>query len=269
MLAADFVSAALLVGAAVLAPSALRGSGASTLISSCAVLVAYGSVAFWVSRQTHDSHLNAALQQATPIALILAAFAGGSHALEVWAGVSPQVAAVSGVAHWALPFVGFGAAASAGAAAARSAKVGLYAALWTAIFATSLIVCWALLVALVQLWQLGRDPTGQDGAGQPLLIGNAFDSALLHLVGAPIVAAVSAAISLLTSTGLSRSRRSFVWLGAAAEVVLFASGLYAINVASGLPRSERPPLIMFGLTTLCVSLASAHAVFSAVAETER
>ncbi len=138
----------------------------------------------------------------------------------------------------------FGAAATLTLRRSRSVTLALLAAVWSAVVGMSLVCAWGLLLQLAVLQSRGQGS-----------LGNTVDSAIQHMVIAPIVA-VAIAATLLHRSSRPRAKLALALL----DIVLVTAGIGLLVFAASLERAERPPFVVAGMLLTAAALASAPAV---------
>lgn len=184
----------------------------------------------------------------------LGLFLGGvqvlNHSLEVFANLPPPVAAVRGVAMWAVMFLVCSTASAAVYSRTGAVRRGIVASIIAAVCGAAILVVYAVAVGIAR--------------GEPLSSQAIVKTGGLHLGGSVLVGLAIGLVSGATAATLRQVNRAIARCAAVALVLLLGAGLGAIAHANGLERSARPPFIMFGLPAVALALAVAAPTFRAL-----
>ncbi|MEO8481992.1 MAG: hypothetical protein ABI634_07275 [Acidobacteriota bacterium] len=173
--------------------------------------------------------------------LLLGAMHVINHSLEVFANLQPPLPAVRGVAMWVIIFAVCGAASSVGVGRTRSVRLGTVASVLAAVCGAVLLVVYAIAVGVAR--------------GEPLPFQTIVSTGGIHIGGSVLVGLAIGLVSGSIAAALVRTSRATAIGAVVSQVLLLALGLAAIEHATGLERSARPPFIMFGLPAVAVALA--------------
>lgn len=137
----------------------------------------------------------------------------------------------------------------------------IIASVWSALVSAVATVLYGCVIGLMFMTRMKMILSGGlagGGIDAEAVIRNIFDGAFSHLALSPFVAVVAGAAGVVVCSILRLLARRTVVVLAFLDVLMLASGLFAIRFASTLERTARPPFIMFGLAALCLSLVSAY-----------
>jgi hypothetical protein len=188
---------------------------------------------------------------AVAVGCSLGLFLGGvqviNHSLEVFANLQPPLAAVRGIAMWAVMFLVCGTAGAIVYGRTSAVLLGIVASIIAAACGAAILVVYAIAVGVAR--------------GQPLSSQAIVGTGGLHLVGSALVGLAIGLVSAAAAAALGRASRAIAMAVALGLGLLLATGLAALAHATGIERSARPPFIMFGLPVVAVALAVAAPVF--------
>jgi hypothetical protein len=220
-----------LTGYAAVRRQSIPGGGAVPLV----IAALYAAAGIWALRTA--GRAARILVVSGRIGLALAGIEILNIAAEQFAGLRAPLNAIVPATTMAIMVLAFGVAATLAFAAARSVRLAIAAALWTAVTAM------ALTCAVGLLLNFG-------------FLRNAIVSAVQHMVAAPLVAAVTAVVSVVFFALCSRSTLLIRLLLAAAALVGVVVAVSFLALASSLPRRERPPLVTTGMLIAWLTLAA-------------
>lgn len=259
---------AMLLFAAWRFPESMAHGALFSPVGAAVALFGYCAASQWACRTSSDA-VRIALASGAKVGVLLGTVAAINHSVETFSDFRAPVPAILGVSMWGLMFFSFGGVSSATCQKVGSIGLGIVASVWSALVSAVSTVLFASAVGLVYMQRMQLVLAGDFLASgmvdsRAFVVRNLFDGAFTHLLLAPCLAAIIGAASGL-AFGMLRSlgRRTVVALGSLG-VLLFLSGVAAIRFASSLDRAARPPFIMFGLLAMCISLASAYSLATAI-----
>lgn len=252
-LAGIVVGGVLVVAAAVVyglgsEPGAIRRLGVPRLGLLCVVLFAYLGAGVWAWKR-RGAETEASLRTGAVMGILFGAVGAASLTLESLLPLRPPFAAIVPATEMGAMVVLFGATTTTALRRSCPVALALLAAVWSAVVGTSLICACGFLLQLAVL-----RPSGLGS------LGNTVDSAIQHLVIAPVVAVMAGAVAI-AATLLHRSSRPRARLALALlDVVQGTVGIGLLVFAASLARAERPPFVMAGMLLTAAALACAPAV---------
>lgn len=249
-------------------PASLSQGGLQSLLTTTGALLAYGGFAVWVRRRSSAS-LQIALQLGAKIGILLGSVAVINHTFEVFVSLGSPLSSILGVSMWGLMFLMFGVAGSATYHRVGSLHVAVLASIWSALTSTAMILFYGYLIGVLFLSRMQHILQGafaQSGLTDPqaFVIKNTLESGTSHVILAPCIAAFFGFVGGCAGALLGSINRGLAIGLGVCIMGLAGSGVAALQFATSLNRSERPPYIMFGLLTLGFTMACAHPLLTAI-----
>ena len=249
-------------------PASLSQGGLVSFLATAGALLAYGAAALSARRQSAGS-LRIALGQGARFGILLGSVAVLSHVLEIFGNLGSPTSAILGVSMWGLMFLAFGVVASSTYNLFGSLRLSVFASVWCALVSTVATLLAGYLIGVLfmaHMQQILQGAYAQSGMADPraYVIQNTLSSGAAHALLAPLVAVVFGLAGGLTAKILASVHRVVAIALGVFELILLGAGLAAIRFASSLNRPDRPAFIMFGLLALGVTMATAHAVLTAI-----
>jgi hypothetical protein len=268
LLLATTVALALLVYGALRFPASVADGGSVSAFVACAALLSYAAASRWGRRSSSDA-ARIALGAGAQAGVLLGAAAATNHYLEIFATLPPPLPTVLGAGMWGLMFLLYGGVSAATYHRVASLGLGVLASVWASLFSTVMTVAFAVSISFLFLPHMRTLLAGAfatSGMADPnaFVVRHLFDAASEHLLIAPVVALVSGTASGLASWILQRVPRGTAVALAVLALLLVAAGAGALGFASSLERHARPPFIMFGLSSLFVTLTAAYPLLLAI-----
>lgn len=261
------ITLALMAFGALRFPASIENGGLTSASGSCVALLAYAAISEWVRRAS--TILQTAVNDGAQFGLVIALVAVINHSLEEFANLQPPIPAILGVSMWGVMFLVFGGASSFTCRKTGSVGLGVLASVSSALVSTVWTIAFAFSVGLMFMRHMERflaPAFAVSGMTDPsaFVIRNMFDSAFAQLVIAPITAVVVGMVSAVAVAMLRSARQQTAMALAFLNVVLLGAGIASLWLASSMERSARPPFIIFGLSALGVTLASAYPIIVAI-----
>jgi hypothetical protein len=262
------VTLALMAFAVLRFPASIKNGGLTSAAGSWTALLAYAAISEWV-RRTPTKTVQTAVNDGAKFGLVIALVAIINHSLEEFANLQPPIPAILGVGMWGVMFLLFGGASSFTYRKTGSVGLGVWASVSSALVSTIGTIVFAFLVGLMFMPHMERflapafAVSGMTDASA-FVIRNMFDSAFAHLFVAPITAVLVGIAGGMACAMLRSAPRQTAMVLGFLNVALFGAGIASLNWASAMERSARPPFIMFGLSALSVTLASAYPIIVAI-----
>jgi hypothetical protein len=100
------------------------------------------------------------------------------------------------------------------------------------------------------------------------VLANAVTGSWQHWLFAPILAVIFSGLGALCEAKLRNYSRTVALYISSVAAVFFAAGLTLLIYASGLPRANRPPFVMFGMLALATTLAAAYSIVASILQTD-
>ncbi len=273
LLASITVALVLVVYGVARFPESIARDGLLGFLTVLALLAIYALAAVGV-RSSRLPAVQAAARIGTRVGLAVAALAAVNHIVEMWVSLPPLFATLFGAGMWGVMFFAFGYAYSATYSKVGSVAMGGLSSVWSALVYAATLVAFAMAIGLVFMPHIEvilAQAYGASGLTDPraFVVRNHLTSAGSQLVVAPTVALFVAAGAAVARAVLEKVSATVAIVLGVVGVGVFVAGAAAIHFASALDRAQRPPFIMFGLTALAVTLASAHPLFAAIRDRRR
>jgi hypothetical protein len=262
------VTLALMASGVLRFPASIKNGGLTSAVGSWTALLVYAAISEWVRRASLKS-VQTAVNDGAKFGVVIALVAIINHSLEEFANLQPPIPAILGVSMWGVMFLLFGGASSFTYRKTGSVGLGVWASVSSALVSTIGTIVFAFLVGLMFMPHMERflapafavsGMTDQSA----FVIRNMFDSAFAHLFVAPITAVIVGITSGMACAMLRSTPRQTAMVLGFLNIALFSAGIASLQWASSMERSARPPFIMFGLSALGVTLASAYPIIVAI-----
>jgi hypothetical protein len=213
------------------------------------LLLAYLGVGIWIWT-IRGPEARGARRTGSLMGVLLGVIGAASLTAESLAGLRPPFNVLVPASEMAAMVVLFGAAATVTFRRSRRMALALSAAVWSAVLGTSLICAYGFLLQVTVLQQRGLGS-----------LGNTAESAIEHLMIAPIVAVAATAVAIV-ATLLRTSSQPRVRLALALlDILALTGGVSLLVLAASLARPERPPFVLTGMLLAAAALAGAPALF--------
>jgi hypothetical protein len=239
---------ALMAFGALRFPASIKNGGLTSLSGSCLALLAYAAISEWV-RRIATKPAQTAMDDGVKFGGIIAVVAIVNHSLEEFANLQPPIPAILGVGMWAVMFLLFGGASSLTYRRTASIRLGVLASVSSALVSTIGTIIFAFSVGLMFMPHMEHflaPAFAVSGMTDPsaFVIRNMFDSAIAHLLVAPVAAVIVGIASGMVCALLRSARReTAIGLGLL-NVGVFGVGVTSLQWASSIERSARPPFVM-------------------------
>ena len=104
----------------------------------------------------------------------------------------------------------------------------------------------------------------QSGLSDPkaFVIRNTINSAASHVILAPLTAVLFGFGGGLAFKILGLIQKNIAIVLAASDLLLVVVGVWSIQLANSLSRSDRPPFILVGLVSIGIAMVCIHPIFS-------
>ena len=258
----------LLLYSLLLFPESLEhGEYTNFLITATALLV-YGLISFWVYR-TKPEPLRLSLSQGARLGVLLGVIEIINHSLETFASLDQSISAILGVSMWGLMFLVFGSVGSAIYKRFSSFRLSIISSIWCALVSTVMILLFGFLTSLIFMSRYEEILNGdfiQSGLSNPkaFVILNTINSAASHVILAPLTAVLFGFGGGLAFKILGSIQKKIAIVFAASDLLLVVVGVWSIQLANSLSRSDRPPFILVGLVSIGIAMVCIYPIFSAL-----